>query len=128
MPRTVNGFGTRFYGFFGTWDRHSDGSYITTEWVVLFFLPVIPIKSFRVFREGESAYGASLMTVQRLPKLHWKQVLATYAGVLLYMLWSAYWASSIVGEHAAKDRTDPYFAIPAIIFPLGVLGFISHFG
>lgn len=48
-PFTLNGFGTTFYG---KRDFRADGSYITTEWIVLAYLPLIPIRSLRVSYRG----------------------------------------------------------------------------
>jgi hypothetical protein len=41
----VNGFGTTYYG---ERDYREDGSYVTTEWVVAFFLPLYPVRSHRL--------------------------------------------------------------------------------
>jgi hypothetical protein len=45
MPFSLNGCGTRYYG---RRDVQQDGSYVTTNWVSLFFVPVLPIASYRV--------------------------------------------------------------------------------
>jgi len=47
MSASLNGFGT---GFYGQRDFHSDGSYITTEWVFAAYLPIIPLRSHRLIR------------------------------------------------------------------------------
>ena len=44
MPRMINGVGTRFYG---ECDWRRDGSFQTTEWLVLMYVPVVPFKSLR---------------------------------------------------------------------------------
>ncbi len=51
LAQTINGFGTKLYGkrSFG-----ADGSFVTTLWVVFFWIPVIPLKSFRVRDRGIS--------------------------------------------------------------------------
>jgi hypothetical protein len=46
---TFNGIGTHIYG---KYDLHQDGSYIATEWVVFVFLPLVPIKSYRIFNKS----------------------------------------------------------------------------
>lgn len=46
MPFNFNGIGTTFYG---ARDYRSDGSYVTSEFVILFWVPVIPLRSVRVF-------------------------------------------------------------------------------
>ena|ERR1700694_2903986 len=45
MPFTISGIGTKLYGRRGI---GPDGSYITTEWVVFLYIPVLPIRSYRV--------------------------------------------------------------------------------
>lgn len=42
MPSTFNGTGTKYYG-----EREHDrgGMYITTKWIVLFGLPLVPLSS-----------------------------------------------------------------------------------
>ena len=45
MPYTLNGCGTRYYG---RRDESPDGSYVTTQWVTLFYIPLVPIASYRV--------------------------------------------------------------------------------
>jgi hypothetical protein len=85
MAYTFNGIGTTYYGFA---DRRADGSYVATEWFVLFALPVIPIRSVRVAREekGSSIYlvvyshSERKLFLQPAP-LNWGQVLRTYVGV-----------------------------------------------
>jgi hypothetical protein len=51
MPFTVNGIGTTYYG---RRDIGPDGSYVTTEWLVFVYVPVIPIRSYRVVPTSES--------------------------------------------------------------------------
>lgn len=45
MPYAFNGIGTTFYG---KRDFHADGSFLTTEWVCLLYLPIFPLQSLRV--------------------------------------------------------------------------------
>ena len=46
MAFSVNGVGTTFYGLALI---EPDGSYIVTEWVVFFFIPLIPLGSKRIW-------------------------------------------------------------------------------
>jgi hypothetical protein len=48
---TFNGIGTILYG---RRDEGTDGSYVTTEWVVLVWVPIFPLRSWRVLPTGES--------------------------------------------------------------------------
>lgn len=49
MPRTFNGIGTTYYG-----RRNVDknGSYITTEFYVVFYFPIFPHGSYRILHRG----------------------------------------------------------------------------
>lgn len=78
MPRTVNGVGTRFYG---QCDWRRDASFQTTEWVVLMYVPVVPLKSLRVQQVGGNRYRV----FEELP-LSLSQVLRTYAFAVAYLL------------------------------------------
>jgi hypothetical protein len=73
MPQTINGCGTKYYG---RRDQESDGSYITTEWIVFLFLPLIPIGSYRV-QLLKSALMSSEYHIWRVP-LQWRQILNVY--------------------------------------------------
>jgi len=49
LAQSFNGFGTSIYG---KRDFQRDGSFITTLWIVFFWVPLIPLKSFRVKEAG----------------------------------------------------------------------------
>lgn len=51
MAFSINGFGTTFYG---QADFEPDGSYVTTKWIILCYLPVIPTGSLRVRYASQS--------------------------------------------------------------------------
>jgi hypothetical protein len=61
VAATLNGIGTRFQGT--RW--LPDGTYITTEWFVFFFVPLIPLRSVRVL-EASAAWGGIGYTGQSL--------------------------------------------------------------
>jgi|GEM_PF-1883548 len=48
MPFTLNGCGTSYYGR----KELSDGTYLTTEWIVYLWVPLIPLRSFRIVKAG----------------------------------------------------------------------------
>ncbi len=73
---TLNGCGTKFLG---EYDNYEDGSYITIEYVVLFFIPIYPIAAYRIFHEEETGNPYSIpyskiKTTYELKKvpLEWK--------------------------------------------------------
>ncbi|MUG98382.1 hypothetical protein F7734_41205 [Scytonema sp. UIC 10036] len=82
MPYTLNGCGTKYYG---KRELLSDESYITTEWIVIAYVPLIPIGSFRVQPTGKSSYyiigSSSEYLVRRVP-FNWKQIRNTYLAVI----------------------------------------------
>ncbi|MBI3730957.1 MAG: hypothetical protein HY254_21825 [Burkholderiales bacterium] len=53
MARTINGIGTTFYG---KCKFNADHSFITTKWVVLVFIPIIPLASYRFIEESSSTF------------------------------------------------------------------------
>jgi len=53
MARTINGIGTTFYG---KCKFNPDDSYITTKWVVLVFIPIVPLASYRFIEESSSSF------------------------------------------------------------------------
>jgi len=77
---TFSGFGTMYYGHS---DRCPDGSYIATEWIVAFWIPIIPIGSYRLV-EGTTKMlvlppGSRTSYLSAVPvPLNKKQVLRTY--------------------------------------------------
>jgi len=89
MPGSFNGIGTAFYG---ERNYHLNGSYITTEWVILFYLPVIPIKSLRIARNPQGDVHAvvyhseSYYVLSREP-LCWAQVFSTYGFIIATIAW-----------------------------------------
>jgi hypothetical protein len=78
---TFNGIGTKFYG---KTDVEQDGSYTTTKWFVLIYLPIYPIGSFRVIKEENSTnlvvYNSKKYQVIQVD-LHKKQIIKTYAWI-----------------------------------------------
>jgi hypothetical protein len=68
MAFTFNGTGTRYYGR----RKLPDGTVITTKWVVCFFVPIVPLGSYRVIDEGGRAsqgipfFGPAYFSSQRL--------------------------------------------------------------
>ncbi len=79
MPITVNGCGTKYYG---KRELMPDGSYTTTEWIVLVYIPLIPIGSFQVLPISKSFLGISNeYLVKRVP-FNLKQIRNTYIAVV----------------------------------------------
>lgn len=103
MPFTLNGCGTKYYG---RREMAPNGSYITTEWIVLAYIPLIPVGSFQVLPTGESSYyivGRSTKYLVQRVSFNWKQIRNTYitvigiAGVLSVGL-------SLIGQSSSETR------------------------
>ena len=94
MPSTLNGTGTHFYG---ERDKDIGGTYTTTKWVVLLWIPLLPLSSWRVYPVGaenvdyiidESSRTSQALQATRVP-LNLRQVLNVYAAAacVLVPLW-----------------------------------------
>lgn len=74
MPFTLNGIGTTYYG---KRDCTADASYITTEWIVFLYLPILPLGSYRVRPTGQGEnlifYYSTKYAVEKV-SLCWPQV------------------------------------------------------
>lgn len=83
---------------FGMLDPRADGSYITTEWFILFCLPVIPMRSLRVnMLSSESTFRNPMIFGRRssyrileTSRPNVRQVLSVYAFTLFYVGWIFY--------------------------------------
>lgn len=91
MATLIQGFGTVFIGRRDFWP---DGSYVTTEWFVVFLVPLIPLRSVRVRSEPLttaaryplfSAKRNYTVSDERAP--HVKQVLCVYMFTACYIAW-----------------------------------------
>lgn len=88
MAFTYNGFGTKFYG---EGDLRPDGSFITTEWITAAYIPVLPLRSFRMARasggvEAVVFRSQSYVVFETLP-ICWPQVGRIYGFVLGTAAW-----------------------------------------
>jgi len=83
---TINGVGTRLIG-----NQKTPNGYIATAWLVFMFLPMMPIRSYEVFREKQGistgVHDRTYYSMQALPQLAKEQVIATFKkSLILYML------------------------------------------
>jgi hypothetical protein len=97
MAFTFNGIGTRYYG---RDHKASDGSYTTTEWATFWWIPLVPLASWRVLREDEKVgswlWSRQHFQVDRLP-LDLGQILRVY-------LWAVPVVAFIVFEFMVSLR------------------------
>lgn len=77
MAFTINGIGSTYYGC----RPLLDGSYVTTKWAVILFIPLFPLGSFRVVQAspvwGGVPYSRQTLTGQRV-SLDWRMVIRAY--------------------------------------------------
>ena len=85
--QTLNGFGTMFCGCD---DIRPDGSYITTEWIVFAWIPIIPVNSFRVIDGAKHGipiiyYRREYGVIEKLP-IQDRQVAKVYLTILAFIV------------------------------------------
>jgi hypothetical protein len=90
--------------FFGQREYHQDGSYITTEWIAVCYVPLIPLRSFRLRYHGPGISTSSVgfgsvarYAVYQKALPNWRQVLCTYGLIGLYV--AALFLMVKIGEH-----------------------------
>ena len=81
MPFSANGVGWTYYG---QRDLGPDGSFITTEWFIVFHLPIFPLRSHRAISHGTQSvlgpfYQKEHYSLSKPMRPNVKQVLSTYA-------------------------------------------------
>jgi hypothetical protein len=79
MPFTFRGIGTSNYG---SRDFRPDGSYVTTQWFVVIYMPVVPWKSERILPVGQNwnylLFGSRRYQVIEPVPLYLPQILMVY--------------------------------------------------
>lgn len=75
---SINGFGTTFYG---ECDYQPDGSYISTYWLILAFIPIIPLYSARILYSETARFSTTRQYQYEKIPLHWQQVSRIWAFV-----------------------------------------------
>jgi hypothetical protein len=86
IARSVNGFGTSICG---ECDFESDGSFVTTKWIVMFFTPVWPLASMRVKVVKNGWFKYDSYQVRQIGSPRWKQVACVYSYLLLVFFTAA---------------------------------------
>jgi len=114
---TWNGIGSKFYG---SKDQNSDNSFVTTEWFVILFFPIIPVRTARVGFKG-TTHGWRKTTneyyiLQKL-SLDWQQVFSTYFIVIASVV-TGYWLSQITGNWFPDGDLHGFALIIGFILPI----------
>ncbi|SRR6266498_3548927 len=83
---TINGVGTRLIG-----NQKTPNGYVATKWLVFMFLPMLPVRSYEIFREQQGISNGlqerTYYSMQALPQLAKDQIIATFKkSLILYLL------------------------------------------
>jgi hypothetical protein len=92
-PFSVNGVGWIFYG---RRDFGPDGSFITTEWFIIFHFPIFPLRSYRAISHGRESvvgpfYQKTHYSLSKPMRPNLRQVVSTYlfcygfVGLMIYL-------------------------------------------
>jgi hypothetical protein len=90
MPFEFKGCGTQYIG---ERDLRPDGSFVTTEWITLLHLPLVPLRSARVVRDRSEDVNVVIVShkgyleIERL-SIRWDQIGGTYLFLFLSGLWA----------------------------------------
>jgi len=118
--RSFRGFGTRFHG---KRDFRSDGSFVSTKWVIIFWIPVVPVTSARVsldcdlpwwgefFAAFHSVVVPQSYIIERFPAVDRRQVVSVYS-----FLGALFVALSLFRVVVSGPRSAP-----PILVALGIL-------
>ena len=103
-------------------DFRKNGSYVTTKWISIFWIPVLPLESLRI-REtaGFEIIGLADLqytVLEKLPALRMKQVLSVYLFVAGLIMWLVlgFWLSLYL-EHFSTGLVPLLWVLglPAIV-------------
>jgi hypothetical protein len=91
--------------------------YVTTEWAIIFLLPVVPLRSVRVWeKQLEVSAFSSRQTFGTLPvPLCWRQVLCVWGFMLFCLAWGCGIFFSGMLSYGSK------FALPALALAPAVI-------
>jgi hypothetical protein len=123
MALVFHGIGTMVYGERDYWP---DGSFVTTEWFVVAYVPIAPIISKRISYTRNSDYAAydpgGYFVYETLP-LDRKQVLSVYswfvAVVSPLVLWSAFQEklAKVLGDEDRAAGLCLFLTAVAFVWP-----------
>ena len=83
MPLNFNGIGTKYYGHA---EESDSGSYTATEWIIFLWLPIFPLRTWRVSRRRKGMdtflFSNAKFLVRPLP-LSLRQVALGYLATIM---------------------------------------------
>ena len=119
-PKVYIGWGTTFYG---AADRNNaDNSFVTSQWFCAFYIPLIPIQSYRViYGEGHSRFYGTYITssesysIIEALSLNLKQVVQAYILILSFVFFVVLMVFSMKNQQNALN-TDVTELMTSITF------------
>ncbi len=120
----INGIGTTLIG---RRDFRCDGTHLTTAWFTFFYLPICPIRSFRIRSFGNNSFNI----VEKRP-LNLRQVMATYLYTFfclgwIYGLFALCWIYGLSDDPKMSAETTVFVFIIGLIPPVLVPIFLRHY-
>ncbi len=89
-PRLFIGWGTKFYC---ATERSNDSSFLTTQWFTFFYIPVIPVQSYRIIRgasdykwHGYTATSTTYFQVLECKRLQMNHIIKVIGLMLSYII------------------------------------------
>jgi hypothetical protein len=118
-PFSINGVGCKYYG---QRDFGPDGSFVMTEWFIIFHFPVFPLRSYRAISHGSEGvvgpfYQKEYYSLSKPMRPDFKQVISTYAYALALAGAGAYF---FINYRNLTQR----FGTAAMIGGIAISGFI----
>jgi hypothetical protein len=126
---TLQGIGTTFYG---QRDFRRDGTYITTEWLVFIFIPVLPIRSLRVrYQDGVNVgfFYEQNYSVYEKSFPNWKQVVSTYGYICFIFAWIYFicMTATSIFPHALDTIIGVTMIFISCIIPIPTPWILRHY-
>jgi hypothetical protein len=132
MPWSTCGFGTEYFGQRGP---QPDGSYVTTEFVTAFGIPLVPLRSRRVREVGPEFFGrgggwwiARQQYEVRAVPTNWRQVLNVYLGAMgfLLALVLAFVSPILLLGDFDKDPAGQLIGIALLVLAVGLIAVVVY--
>jgi hypothetical protein len=120
---SLNGIGTTLVG---KRDFRFDDSYITTQWIILFWLPIFPLRSLRVRPSGRSGWTTHYTVYDETPP-NIKQVLYTYGFAGFSIAWVLSGLMWLVAEPHANDTKIIWIWVVCAYLPALIPFFMRHY-
>ncbi len=122
MAFTFNGIGTMVYGERDYWP---DGSFVTTEWFVIAYVPISPSVSMRISYARNSPfakYDSAGYYIYEAKPINRKQVLSTYLWfgsiIVLFVLAAKYQDSLVALVGDSEKAAELWLVLMATILVL----------